>query len=207
MMSNKDDGSSSNATSNKAKTGMKQHTIVVSINRPQEVQETRYNLPVSTMEYEIIDAIRSHDCTILCGETGSGKSTQVPQFLYEAGFSTCGSWWKNKNKNGKEQSGSHGKEKEEDHLLIGITQPRRVAAVSTAKRVCYEMGCGNGQSISNNNLVSYQTRFETAGLGKKTHVKFMTDGILLQEIQDDLLLRKYGAIVIDEAHERECMFV
>ena len=211
MMSNQEDASSSNNTTT-SKATMKQHTIVLPIHRPPEVQETRYNLPVSTMEYEIIDAIRSNDCTILCGETGSGKSTQVPQFLYEAVFSMGGSWWKKKN--GEESaaastgnnssSSSHGnEEEEEDHLLIGITQPRRVAAVSTAKRVCYEMGCGDGQSISNNNLVSYQTRFETAGLGKRTHVKFMTDGILLQEIQNDLLLRKYGAIVIDEAHERE----
>lgn len=124
-------------------------------------------------------------------ETGSGKSTQVPQFLYEAGFS------------------AQAKQDKDNHLLIGITQPRRVAAVSTAKRVCYEMGHGDGQTIrssrkdgTNGNLVAYQTRYETAGLGGATHIKFMTDGILLQEIQSDLLLRKYGAIVIDEAHER-----
>lgn len=60
------------------------------------------------------------------------------------------------------------------------------------------MGAGSGQSISPDNLVAYQTRYETAGLGPRTRVKFMTDGILLQEIQSDLLLRKYGAIVIDE---------
>lgn len=111
--------------------------------------------------------------------------------MYEAGFS------------------AQAKQNEDNHLLIGITQPRRVAAVSTAKRVCYEMGHGDGQTIRssrrgsvNGNLVAYQTRYETAGLGSATHIKFMTDGILLQEIQSDLLLRKYGAIVIDEAHER-----
>lgn len=73
-----------------------------------------------------------------------------------------------------------------------------------------EMGHGDGQTIRSargkdggtGNLVAYQTRYETAGLGSATHIKFMTDGILLQEIQSDLLLRKYGAIVIDEAHER-----
>jgi len=155
------------------------------IQRPKEVEDTRFDLPVSAMEFEIMDAVRSNDCTILCGETGSGKSTQVPQFLYEAGLSSAGS--------GAEQK---------ERLLIGITQPRRVAAVSTAKRVCYEMGQGNGQVIKHNNLVAYQTRYETAGLGSNTHIKFMTDGILLQEIQSDLLLRKYGSIVIDEAHER-----
>jgi ATP-dependent RNA helicase DHX37/DHR1 len=91
--------------------------------------------------------------------------------------------------------------------VIGVTQPRRVAAVSTAKRVCYEMGHGDGQRIPNGpnrqgNPVAYQTRYETAGLGSKTHIKFMTDGILLQEIQSDLLLRKYSVIILDEAHER-----
>ena len=96
-----------------------------------------------------------------------------------------------------------------DHNIkyfIGITQPRRVAAVSTAKRVCYEMGYGNGQEITSNgskgNVVSYQTRYETAGIGSETSVKFMTDGILLQEIQNDLLLRKYSVIILDESHER-----
>jgi ATP-dependent RNA helicase DHX37/DHR1 len=93
--------------------------------------------------------------------------------------------------------------------LIGITQPRRVAAISTAKRVNYEMGFGNHDNTSNNNIisnpnnvVSYQTRYESAGLGSDTHIKFMTDGILLQEIQHDLLLRKYSVIILDEAHER-----
>jgi ATP-dependent RNA helicase DHX37/DHR1 len=158
---------------------------VLEIKRPSDVEAKRFDLPVSSMEFEIMDAIRNNDVTILCSETGSGKSTQAPQFLYEAGFTLgCGG----------------------EDLLIGITQPRRVAAVSTAKRVCYEMGQGDGQSIRGKskvgNLVAYQTRYESAGLGEKTRIKFMTDGILLQEIQSDLLLRKYGVIVLDEAHER-----
>jgi ATP-dependent RNA helicase DHX37/DHR1 len=91
--------------------------------------------------------------------------------------------------------------------VIGVTQPRRVAAVSTAKRVRYEMGQGNGQTIpctqkDQGNLVAYKTRYETAGLGRQTRITFMTDGILLQEIQTNLLLRKYSVIVLDEAHER-----
>lgn len=160
---------------------------VLEVNRPAEIEAVRYDLPVSGMEFEIVDAIRNNDVTILCGETGSGKSTQVPQFLYEAGFSL--------------------NDNDEQDLLIGVTQPRRVAAVSTAKRVCHEMGCGDGRRIkgtssSGGNLVAYQTRYETAGLGRDTRIKFMTDGILLKEIQSDLLLRKYGAIVLDEAHER-----
>ena len=144
------------------------------------------------MEFEIIDAVRNNDVTIICSETGSGKSTQIPQFLYESGMTL----------------GNAKNEAEDDALLIGVTQPRRVAAVSTAKRVCHEMGFStdNGQSIKSQkgkgNLVAYQTRYETAGLGQKTRVKFMTDGILLSEIKSDLLLRKYSAIVLDEAHER-----
>ncbi|GAX25309.1 ATP-dependent RNA helicase DHX37/DHR1 [Fistulifera solaris] len=160
------------------------------IQRPKSVQDARYDLPVATMEFEVMDTIRNNDVTIICGETGSGKSTQVPQFLYEFGFSQS------------EQDGTFS-----HPFLIGVTQPRRVAAVSTAKRVSYEMGHGDGISILNGekgsgNLVSYQTRYETAGLGSSTHIKFMTDGILLQEIQSDLLLRKYNVIILDEAHER-----
>ena len=156
------------------------------MNRPVDINAVRYDLPVTGMEFEIVDAIRNNDVTIICGETGSGKSTQVPQFLYEAGCTL-------------NETGS------KNDVLIGVTQPRRVAAVSTAKRVCHEMGHGDGHSIKNGaagNLVAYQTRYEMAGLGSDTRVKFMTDGILLQEIQSDLLLRKYGAIILDEAHER-----
>ena len=154
------------------------------ITRPEDVTALRDSnaLPIFSMEFEILDAVQSNVVTIVCGETGSGKSTQVPQFLYEAGYSSP-------TKDGK-------------NLLIGMTQPRRVAAISTAKRISYEMSSGNGQIIRKNSLVSYQTRYETAGLGGKTHIKVMTDGILLQEIQSDLLLRKYSVIVLDEAHER-----
>jgi DEAD/DEAH box helicase len=155
-------------------------------NRPPDVVQLRQELPVVMMEFEIMDTIRNHDVVIVCSETGSGKSTQIPQFLYEAGYG----------RNMNELTGSSSK------LMIGITQPRRVAAVSSAKRVCYEMGFGNGQSISKNNVVSYQTRYETAGFGPNTAIQFMTDGILLQEIQSDLLLRKYSVIILDEAHER-----
>lgn len=176
--------------------GLKQQPQLVStckvmeITRPPEIQACRYDLPVSAMEFEVMDAIRNNDVTIICGETGSGKSTQIPQFIYESGMTLL------------PEHVAAGP----DHFLIGITQPRRVAAVSTAKRVCYEMGQGNGQTIPNKgkggSLVAYQTRYERAGLGDKTHIKFMTDGILLQEIQSDLLLRKYSVIVLDEAHER-----
>lgn len=112
--------------------------------------------------------------TIICGETGSGKSTQIPQFIY------------NHNQiNGVD-------------TMIGITQPRRVAAVSLAQRVAEEMGeAGSGR------LVGYQIRYDSSHFTKNvTRIKFMTDGILLKEIESDFLLRHYSTIVIDEAHER-----
>ena len=197
------------------------------LKRPPQIQVARYELPVAAMEFEVLDTIRNHDVTIVCGETGSGKSTQVPQFLYEAGFTLSSSQQDvNHHSSSKEDDNQDKPSPSPPHYLIGITQPRRVAAVSTAKRVCYEMGQGNGKCIRSQrrqggqrkpqgqqptkeeevedegNLVSYQTRYETAGLGPATHIKFMTDGILLQEIQTDLLLRKYSVICIDEAHER-----
>ena len=164
-----------------------QTRLVMEINRPSDVEKTRMDLPVTAMEYEIMDAIRSNDVTIICSETGSGKSTQIPAYLYEAGM-------------------SYAPASPDATFVIGITQPRRVAAVSTAKRVCYEMGQGDGQTIrgknGNGNLVAYKTRYETSGTGKATRIQFMTDGILLSEIQSDLLLRRYSVIVLDESHER-----
>lgn len=144
----------------------------VAVERSADLQAARMQLPVCGMEQEIMEAIHDNDTVILCGETGSGKSTQVPQFLYEAGYA------------------SHG--------LIGVTQPRRVAAVGTAERVAVELGtkCGRGGPVA------YQIRYDASGVGEKTRVKFMTDGILLQEITSDLLLRKYSAVLLDEAHER-----
>ena len=81
--------------------------------------------------------------------------------------------------------------------MIGITQPRRVAVTSTAERVQYEMG-GQGAGRA----VGYQVRFDSCNVGPHTHIKFMTDGILLREISQQLLLPHYSAIILDEAHER-----
>jgi len=145
----------------------------VSVQRAENIQETRSQLPILQREQEIMEAIHNNPVVVIKGDTGSGKTTQLPQFLLEAGFG---------DKNGPHPG------------MIGVTQPRRVAAVSMAKRVGEELGDHGDQ-------VAHQIRFDTT-VSAKTAIKFMTDGILLRELSQDLLLKKYSAIVIDEAHER-----
>ncbi|KAJ6092229.1 hypothetical protein N7467_004198 [Penicillium canescens] len=145
----------------------------VPVDRSEEIQAARLGLPVVGEEQKIMEAIHNNSTVVIWGATGSGKTTQLPQFLFESGF-------------GSPDSPNPG--------LIGVTQPRRVAAVSMANRVSQELG-------QHADKVSYQIRFESTA-SKKTAIKFMTDGILLREIADDFALRKYSIILIDEAHER-----
>ncbi|CDR41600.1 CYFA0S07e03994g1_1 [Cyberlindnera fabianii] len=152
----------------------KRKAFFVTVNRPDEIQETRMQLPVFGEEHRIMEAIHHNDTVIICGETGSGKTTQVPQFLYEAGYGSP--------------------ESPENPGMIGITQPRRVAAVSMANRVSNELG-------DHGDKVSYQIRFDST-TKSNTRMKFMTDGVLLREMMTDFILEKYSSIIIDEAHER-----
>lgn len=145
----------------------------VTVSRSPDIQEARLKLPVVAEEQRIMEAIHDNDIVVLCGSTGSGKTTQVPQFLFEAGY-------------GSRDGPTPG--------LIGVTQPRRVAAVSMSKRVAQELG-------DHSEKVAYQIRFEGT-VDPKTAVKFMTDGVLLREVAQDIALRKYSAIIVDEAHER-----
>ncbi|KXX73790.1 putative ATP-dependent RNA helicase DHX37 [Madurella mycetomatis] len=145
----------------------------VGVTRDPDIQEARYRLPVVAEEQKIMEAIHNNDVVVICGSTGSGKTTQVPQFLFEAGY-------------GSPNGPTPG--------MIGVTQPRRVAAVSMSKRVAQELG-------SHSDTVAYQIRFEGT-VDPKTAIKFMTDGVLLREVAQDFVLRKYSAIIIDEAHER-----
>ncbi|KAM0264291.1 hypothetical protein ACHAQJ_000781 [Trichoderma viride] len=145
----------------------------VGVVRTPEIQEARMKLPVVSEEQRLMEAIHNHDIVVICGSTGSGKTTQVPQFLYEAGY-------------GSPDSPTPG--------MIVVTQPRRVAAVSMSKRVADELG-------DHSSAVAYQIRFES-NVDAKTAIKFMTDGVLLREVAQDITLRKYSAVVIDEAHER-----
>ncbi|CDH15745.1 related to Pre-mRNA-splicing factor ATP-dependent RNA helicase PRP16 [Zygosaccharomyces bailii ISA1307] len=135
-----------------------------------DIDRARKALPAYQIKSQIIQTIRDHQVTVVIGETGSGKTTQLAQYLNEAGL--C-----------------------KDNRIIGCTQPRRVAAMSVAKRVALEMDVKLGQEVG------YSIRFEDC-TSSKTRVKFMTDGILLREALMDETLEKYGCIIIDEAHER-----
>lgn len=130
-------------------------------------------LPVSARREEIAEAIRANQVVIVCGETGSGKTTQLPKIALALGRG-CG-------------AGGQG--------LIGHTQPRRIAASSVAKRIAEELQTPLGE------VVGYKVRFQDR-LSKAASVKLMTDGILLAETQTDPLLRAYDTLIIDEAHER-----
>ncbi|WP_427130480.1 ATP-dependent RNA helicase HrpA [Pseudarthrobacter sp. S9] len=126
-------------------------------------------LPVSERREDLMAAIAANQVTIIAGETGSGKTTQIPKMCLELGLGENG--------------------------LIGHTQPRRLAARTVAERIAEELGVEIGQEVG------FQVRF-TGEVGRSAKVKLMTDGILLAEIRRDKLLRKYNAIIIDEAHER-----
>ncbi|MBH9553457.1 ATP-dependent RNA helicase HrpA [Inhella gelatinilytica] len=130
------------------------------------------SLPVSGRREEIAAALRSHQVVIVCGETGSGKTTQLPKIALALGRGT----------------GNGGR-------LIGHTQPRRLAATSVAKRIAEELNSPLGE------VVGYKIRFNDR-LQPGASVKLMTDGILLAETQTDPLLKRYDTLIIDEAHER-----
>ena len=126
------------------------------------------NLPVTAHRHDILRLLSANQVVIIAGETGSGKTTQIPKICLEA-------------------AGDSG-------LLIGCTQPRRIAAITVAARVSEEMA-------ENGHLVGYKIRFHDETTAN-TRIKFMTDGVLLAETRSDPLLRRYSTIIIDEAHER-----
>ena len=140
--------------------------------RSEAIHKAKLELPINSKEIDLIDSIRNNLVTIVCGTTGSGKSTQLPQMLLESGFCEYG--------------------------LIGVTQPRRLAAISLAQRVAREIG---DKRVGNE--VGYQVRFESSKLSDNLNQKFMTDGILLNEMMSGFMLSNYGVIIIDEAHERK----
>lgn len=175
-------------------------------NVDQRIVESRAALPIASGKHAIVEAVRKHDTVVILGETGSGKTTQIPQYLFEAGFA-----------------------RRAPTQMIGVTQPRRVAATSLARRVAVEMGQPDPAMLPNlkgkartaaGGLVGYSIRFEDRTT-RNTRVKFMTDGMVLREMIGDVaatpststaaasstalrsnLLLRYSVLIIDEAHER-----
>lgn len=127
------------------------------------------SLPITAKKDEIVHAIKRHRVVVITGETGSGKTTQIPKMCLEAGRGITG--------------------------MIGCTQPRRVAAMTVAHRIADEFNEAVGCSVG------YQIRFEDR-TDLNNYIKIMTDGILLNEAQNDPYLRRYDTIIVDEAHER-----
>jgi ATP-dependent RNA helicase DHX8/PRP22 len=133
------------------------------------ISEQRASLPIYKLRRELLRAIADNQILIVIGETGSGKTTQITQYIHEEGVA--------------------------GRSRIACTQPRRVAAMSVAKRVAEEFGCRLGSEVG------YTIRFEDC-TGPETKIKYMTDGMLLRECLIDSKLSAYGCIMLDEAHER-----
>ncbi|XP_076470815.1 pre-mRNA-splicing factor ATP-dependent RNA helicase PRP16-like [Babylonia areolata] len=133
------------------------------------ITQQRQYLPIFAVRTELLNVIRDNSIIIIVGETGSGKTTQLTQFLHEDGYTRLG--------------------------MIGCTQPRRVAAMSVAKRVAEEMDVNLGEEVG------YAIRFEDC-TSEKTMIKYMTDGILLRESLRESDLDNYSCVIMDEAHER-----
>merc|ERR1719430_1183987 len=137
--------------------------------KKKTIKQQREFLPVYAVRQQLLQLIRDNSVVIVVGETGSGKTTQLTQFLHEDGYTKYG--------------------------MVGCTQPRRVAAMSVAKRVSDEVGCELGDDVG------YSIRFEDC-TSDKTQIKYMTDGILLRESLREPDLDMYSVIIMDEAHER-----
>lgn len=137
--------------------------------KTKTIAEQRAFLPIYAVREQLLQIIRENQITVIVGETGSGKTTQLTQFLHEDRWTDFG--------------------------MVGCTQPRRVAAMSVAKRVAEEMNVELGEEVG------YAIRFEDV-TSKNTVIKYMTDGVLLRESLREPDLDSYSAIVMDEAHER-----
>ncbi|KAL0945671.1 hypothetical protein HGRIS_014822 [Hohenbuehelia grisea] len=148
---------------------LKSSSGVSTFAKTRTLKEQREYLPAFACREDLMRTIRDNQVIVVVGETGSGKTTQLAQFLYEDGYCT--------------------------HGIVGCTQPRRVAAMSVAKRVSEEMECKLGSTVG------YAIRFEDC-TSSDTKIKYMTDGVLLRESLNEGDLDRYSIIILDEAHER-----
>ncbi|KAM7274785.1 hypothetical protein ACFE04_016651 [Oxalis oulophora] len=151
------------------KTEQQKDEAVSDFARTKTIREQRQYLPIFSVRDELLQIVRENQVVVVVGETGSGKTTQLTQYLHEDGYTVNG--------------------------IVGCTQPRRVAAMSVAKRVSEEMETELGDKVG------YAIRFEDL-TGPSTVIKYMTDGVLLRETLKDCDLDKYSVVVMDEAHER-----
>ncbi|KAI4331886.1 hypothetical protein L6164_016837 [Bauhinia variegata] len=148
---------------------LKKGEAVSDFAKSKSIAEQRQYLPIFSVREDLLQVIRENQVVVVVGETGSGKTTQLTQYLNEDGYTRSG--------------------------IVGCTQPRRVAAMSVAKRVSEEMETELGDKVG------YAIRFEDV-TGPNTIIKYMTDGVLLRETLKDSDLDKYRVVVMDEAHER-----
>lgn len=162
-------GEDENQGNSKFSQHMKKNEGASNFSQSKSLKEQREYLPAFAVREDLLRVIRDNQVVIVVGETGSGKTTQLTQFLYEDGYAKYG--------------------------LIGCTQPRRVAAMSVAKRVSEEMECRLGSTVG------YAIRFEDC-TSQETKIKYMTDGVLLRESINERDLDKYSCVIMDEAHER-----
>ncbi|XP_027243070.1 probable ATP-dependent RNA helicase DHX35 isoform X4 [Cricetulus griseus] len=146
-------------------------TIIYNPYAALSIEQQRQKLPVFKLRNHILYLVENYQTLVIVGETGCGKSTQIPQYLAEAGWTAEG-------------------------RVVGVTQPRRVAAVTVAGRVADERGAVLGHEVG------YCIRFDDCTDPLATRIKFLTDGMLVREMMVDPLLTKYSVIMLDEAHER-----
>jgi ATP-dependent RNA helicase DHX8/PRP22 len=144
-------------------------TLSYGIISNKSLKEQRESLPIYRLKSELLEAITNNQVLVVIGETGSGKTTQMTQYLVELGMTK--------------------------KAMIGCTQPRRVAAISVAKRVAEEYGCALGEQVG------YSIRFDDT-TSSDTIIKYMTDGMLMREYLADNDLKRYSVLMLDEAHER-----